>query len=237
MKYLIPLLIAIYPLSSSIRAEDGMNFSDKIASRSCHHHHKHQGPTGPTGPTGSTGPTGLIGPTGPAGSTGPTGPTGPIGPAGLSGATGPLGPTGPTGSLASAYLSSYAAGSQGVTSDGTDYAVVFDTDVFTPVGITRIDSATFETQTSGVYLIQWIINMTQGSSKSSSIFIHPTVAPVLLRNETLFNTISSTISGSCLVDLAASQTIQIGFNASTTTLPAYSFDLTNSSINITKVAP
>jgi hypothetical protein len=96
------------------------------------------GPTGPTGPSGTngtngtngldgaTGPTGPIGPTGATGAdstvTGPTGATGPTGPTGATGATGPV--AGSANQIVYKNGSNIAAGSSGLTYDGTNLATL-----------------------------------------------------------------------------------------------------------------
>ena len=135
------------------------------------------GPQGPPGPGGPTGPQGPGGPAGPAGPEGPQGLPGPAGPAGPQGQAGPAGPQGAQGQAG-------PAGPQGPAGTGiTGFVYLFDTSE--QVQIPQNGEVTFNTNghinpigfvlhtertgpimitQSGTYLIQWEVNVDQGSS-------------------------------------------------------------------------
>lgn len=127
-----------------------------------------QGPQGPIGPSGAQGPQGPIGLTGPQGSQGPIDPAGvqgPQGPIGLTGPQGIPGPTGPQGIPGGVlgYADFYA-----IMPPNNEDSIAPGSDVLFPINgenngsdINRLSSSTFNIVNPGVYLVQFVISVTQ----------------------------------------------------------------------------
>ena len=121
-----------------------------------------QGPGGPAGPAGPQGPQGLPGPAGPAG---PQGQAGPAGPQGAQGQAGPAGPQGPAGTGITGFVYLFDTSEQVQIPQNGE--VTFNTNGhINPIGFvlhTERTGPIMITQ-SGTYLIQWEVNVDQGSS-------------------------------------------------------------------------
>ena len=121
-----------------------------------------QGPGGPAGPAGPQGPQGLAGPAGPAG---PQGQAGPAGPQGSQGQAGPAGPQGPAGTGITGFVYIFDTSQQVQIPQNGE--VTFNTNGhINPIGFvlhTERTGPIMITQ-SGTYLIQWEVNVDQGSS-------------------------------------------------------------------------
>ncbi|PEL93329.1 collagen-like protein, partial [Bacillus cereus] len=119
---------------------------------------------GPTGPTGDTGATGVTGPTGDTGATGVTGPTG---------NTGATGVTGPTGAFPAGYVYQLATIADATVVGGADIPFSNNGPLS---GISHIVGTTTVTvPTTGVYEIEFIINITSGIGSQLGIAVNGTV--------------------------------------------------------------
>ncbi len=116
------------------------------------------------------GPMGLPGLPGVPGAAGPTGPTGAAGVAGAAGATGA------TGSLASVLSSSYTDGAP-QTFPIPVITVIFASEQFAPIGVTRPTPQTFRVPTSGIYHVTWTGTMSNVGGELSQ-----GIAVLLVRN-------------------------------------------------------
>lgn len=149
------------------------------------------GATGPTGPIGSQGPTGYtgytgqIGFTGPTGYTGTTGFTGYTGVTGYTGFTGYTGYTGPKGEAISAYV---------LNGDLYDYSILdggtIGFDFSEPISNMSVVSGIMTFQESGVYLINWWMNLANKGENETP----PTIIKVTLEDYAEVNVYSLSYS-------------------------------------------
>jgi hypothetical protein len=186
-----------------------------------------QGNVGPTGPTGSQGIQGVVGPTGPTGTQGaqgvqgPTGPTGSQGIVGPTGSTGGIGPTGPGGALGYYGLFISTANQSNPSGTGANL-LALDTSVRAS-GITN-SSGTLTFANAGKYLI------TSELAASNSTGANPVFRAWLSQNGTnIANTLQdiqllggsgNVAMTSCtwLLDIAASDTVQIYWSSTSTSV-------------------
>ena len=185
------------------------------------------GPTGPTGVTGGTGPTGATGETGPTGATGETGPTGPTGASGATGATGATG-----GGLA-AYGGLYNSATQTPTLTTANTFVPLELNTALPLLNTTDSTNSITVTEAGVYEISYNIDLTataeltfSAEARQNTTAITPTITTVTATVTTTGGgTFNATLTTSALVNLSASDVIDLaltttGTPSGTTTVQA-----------------
>lgn len=185
------------------------------------------GPTGPTGPQGPTGLTGNIGETGPIGPIGPKGQTGATGPIGLTGATGYIGVTGSTGPLGPTGQAGSFIGYAQFVNSITQTGIPFFTAL--PNGVINLGSLVVNTGgfvlngngakvlNAGVYLVRYRALITPAAGTAVGIGLYTSVTGLISKSVIANNAANTVLNGTCILSLAANETVYIVNQLSGTT--------------------
>lgn len=190
---------------------------------------------------------------------GPPGPTGATGNRGLRGFTGATGATGEQGPpFFNAFASAYTRTSQSIANNAPEL-MTFDTNTYTPQGISHIvgtSPETFTVLTAGTYLINWsLLLRVTVSTLPQDVGISATATLVSSTDPGLFSAVSAgnefiqlisfnastqfetTMTGSLSISLPANTTVQLQMQASslTTVQGTITFDVFNRLFSITRI--
>ncbi len=162
----------------------------------------------------------------PPGATGAAGPTGPTGPAGPSGPSGPSGPTGITGATGTSPI--LAFGGMFATTGGTNtyvaatpFALCYDGTMPLQLVTRTASPCTLIPQTSGVYLIEYMVHFSSSVATTISIQIRVNNVVLLSDTKAVVTGVETLYAGSRIASINAGEVVNVTALATATTNATY----------------